>query len=332
MAHSPTADGLGHGYLRGRTASWFAGNSGFHRPTSASIWRKRTYSRIALSEGGRWVGLVRDSSGFSPGRWTNGLLYVSLEMTAAHATSATFATRSLGQLRLSSSASLKSSKWLPLPVPIPIRKNYAHRIHRGVCVPSAAVSQRQRRPQGLSERRCHSCVRRLTRFRDGLDAIMATADLQGREFPTNEKRKWPAAGEHLAEHCALLAETGMLPPRTELASSLPATCIPRELLDKRGGSGDVRRCGRRLCNASDGLPGCWQSRFLWQNTFSSTSKAFLRQPKTRFTGWPRSQLDGLKIGGLSGVVGDSTRKLFRREEKVFAKRNQTARRRLSTCW
>lgn len=154
---------------------------------------------------------------------------------------------------------------------------------------------------------------------NGLDAIMATADLQGREFPTNESANGRLLGEHLAEHCALFAETGMLPPLDRIGVILAGDLYTRELLDKRGGSGDVRQVWAAFVQRFRWVAGVAGNHDFFGKTPSVPDfKAFLRQPKTHFLDGHVVELDGLKIGGLSGVVGDSTRKLFRREEKVFA--------------
>jgi len=154
---------------------------------------------------------------------------------------------------------------------------------------------------------------------NGLDAIMATADLQGREFPTNESANGRLLGKHLAEHCALLAGTGMLPPLDRIGVILAGDLYTRELLDKRGGSGDVRQVWAAFVQRFRWVTGVAGNHDFFGKTPSVPDfKAFLRQPKTHFLDGHVVELDGLKIGGLSGVVGDSARKLFRREEKVFA--------------
>lgn len=153
----------------------------------------------------------------------------------------------------------------------------------------------------------------------GLNAIMATADLQGREFPTNESANGRLLGEHLAEHCALLAETGILPALDTVGVILAGDLYTRELMDKRGGSGDVRQVWAAFVQRFRWVTGVAGNHDFFGKTPSVPDfKAFLRQPNIHFLDGHVVELDGLKIGGLSGVVGDSTRKLFRREEKLFA--------------
>ena len=152
----------------------------------------------------------------------------------------------------------------------------------------------------------------------GLEAIMATADLQGREFPTKENAEGRLLGEHLAEHCALLAETGMLPPLDRIGVILAGDLYTRELLDKRGGSGDVRQVWAAFVQRYRWVTGVAGNHDFFGKTPSVPDfKAFVGQPEIHFLDGHVVELDGLKIGGLSGVVGDSARKLFRREEKAF---------------
>lgn len=153
----------------------------------------------------------------------------------------------------------------------------------------------------------------------GLDAILAAADLQGREFPTNQSANGRLLGEHLAEHCALLAETGVFPALDKVGVILAGDLYARELLDKRGGSGDVRQVWAAFAQRFRWVAGVAGNHDVFGKSPSVPDfKAFLRQPKTYFLDGNTVELDSLKIGGLSGVVGDSARKLFRREEKVFA--------------
>lgn len=152
----------------------------------------------------------------------------------------------------------------------------------------------------------------------GLDAIIATADLQGREFPTNESANGRLLGEHLAEYCAVLVEQGLLPALERTGVILAGDLYTRELLDKRGGSGDVREVWAAFVQRFRWVTGVAGNHDFFGRTPSVPDfKAFLRQPKTHFLDGHVVELDGLKIGGLSGVVGDGTRKLFRREEKDF---------------
>jgi Icc-related predicted phosphoesterase len=154
---------------------------------------------------------------------------------------------------------------------------------------------------------------------NGLDAIMATADLQGREFPTNQSANGRLLGEHLAEHCELLAETGVFPTLDKVGVILSGDLYARELLDKRGGSGDIRQVWAAFAQRFRWVAGVAGNHdFFGKSPSVPDFKAFLRQPKTHFLDGHVVELDGLKIGGLSGVVGDSTRKLFRREENAFA--------------
>jgi len=157
------------------------------------------------------------------------------------------------------------------------------------------------------------------RLPNGLEAILATADLQGREIANDHGDNGRLLGEQLAEHCAFLAETGVLPCLEKVGVILAGDLYARELLDKRGGSGDVRQVWAAFAQRFRWVAGVAGNHDVFGKSPSLPEfKAFLRQPKTYFLDGDTVELDGLRIGGLSGVVGDSARKPFRREEKVFA--------------
>ncbi|MEC4881491.1 MAG: metallophosphoesterase [Scytonema sp. PMC 1070.18] len=143
---------------------------------------------------------------------------------------------------------------------------------------------------------------------DGLDAIIATSDLQGID-PKNQR----LLGHLVSEELEKLAELGKIPsPQTTgviLAGDLYAQ------VEKRGGVGDVRE-----------VWGAFSRRFRWiagvggnHDSFGRTLqeiKTFKSERGIHFLDGHIACLDGLRIAGISGIIGKKT-KPFRRSEKDF---------------
>lgn len=152
----------------------------------------------------------------------------------------------------------------------------------------------------------------------GLEAILVTADLQGREVV---KGGWGRLlGVALPELCQALVEQHLLPQLDRVGVILGGDFYTREAMDRRGGSGDVRPVWSAFSEHFRWVAGVAGNHDFFGKTPSVPDfKAFLRQPKIHFLDRASVSLDGLKIAGLSGVIGDNTNKLFRRPEKAFAK-------------
>jgi len=75
---------------------------------------------------------------------------------------------------------------------------------------------------------------------DGLEAIVATADLQGRGLEREDGGPAPLLGELLAEELEALAKLGEIPSPDVTGVILAGDLYSRPELDCRGGSGDVR--------------------------------------------------------------------------------------------
>ncbi|MGH8001072.1 MAG: metallophosphoesterase family protein [Brasilonema sp.] len=143
---------------------------------------------------------------------------------------------------------------------------------------------------------------------DGLEAIIATSDLQGVD-PINHR----LLGHLVCEELANLAKLGKIPsPQTTgviLAGDLYAK------IDKRGGVGDVREV--------------WQAfsrRFRWvtgvggnHDSIGKTPQeiqAFQNRQGIHYLDGNLTCLDGIRIAGISGIIGKKT-KPFRRPEEDF---------------
>ncbi len=149
-----------------------------------------------------------------------------------------------------------------------------------------------------------------------LQALVVTSDLQGREpswaRPGKERR---LLGEVVVEELSVLCDLGELPPRESVGVILAGDLFVAASLDKRGGKGDVRRIWQ-LCHRG----------FRWVSGVAGNHDRF-GCDDTCMDEWHSSegiyyldggtvQVDGLRLGGVSGIIGNPA-KPFRREECDF---------------
>ncbi len=172
--------------------------------------------------------------------------------------------------------------------------------------------ERPRRGGG-SERDCFRVHRsQATGIPEALSAILVMSDLQGFELPQDRKNP-RLLSEVVAEELGTLAELGELSPVATTGVLLAGDLYSNPL--KRGGTGDVRHCWRAFREAG----------FRWicgvagnHDSFGDGHEfqEFLSQRDICFLDGRVVELDGLKIAGISGVMGNP-RRLFRRKSEVF---------------
>lgn len=151
----------------------------------------------------------------------------------------------------------------------------------------------------------------------GLDGLVLAADLQGRELlppapgqPFRPGRR--LLGEVVAEHLATLSAAGRLPPGDRLGVVLAGDLWVDRKTMRRGGSGDVRpvwgafRAGRR-----------------WVAGVRGNHDVFLDRPADPADGLHMLNgaavtLDGLRVGGVGGVIGNPSNPRTRSEERFTA--------------
>lgn len=152
----------------------------------------------------------------------------------------------------------------------------------------------------------------------GLDAIVATADLQGHVRDVKGDNTLQLLGEHLAEELEVLAGLGKLPPLQNIGVILAGDMYARPSQDRRGGSGDVRTVWQAFANRCRWVAGVAGNHDMFSPTWSLPPlQQFKKRPKIHLLDGDCIELDGLKIAGLSGVVGNPKRP-FRRLEPNFA--------------
>lgn len=147
---------------------------------------------------------------------------------------------------------------------------------------------------------------------DGVDALICTADLQGREAPGGR-----LLGELLADHLVLLAKKGILPAPEQMGALLCGDLYARTDLDRRGGNGDVRSVWRTFAR-----------HFRWVAGVAGNHDHFGASPKDfeRFCGEAGIyyldghcvDIEGLRVAGIGGIVGNP-RRPFRRAGGEFVR-------------
>jgi len=152
----------------------------------------------------------------------------------------------------------------------------------------------------------------------GLSGIVATSDLQA--YDSNERPPFARrlAGLVVAETLAELSVAGEIPPLSEMLALLPGDYYAVPTLDRRGGLGDVRE-----------VWDAFQRRFAQTLGVAGNHDAF--GAKTEMKGaipdsWAAQLLDGtsvdvegLVVGGVSGVIGKKSRP-WRHSKKKLGKK------------
>ncbi len=151
------------------------------------------------------------------------------------------------------------------------------------------------------------------RLPDGMSAIIATADLQGREQLKRSSTGPPRLlGEVLPEQLAneILPELGL--PTGQIGVLLAGDFYTVPALDRRGGSGDVTSVWWAFADQFDWVAGVAGN----HDTFGDDAHADPRfhSRKIHYLDNDRANIDGLKIAGLGGIIGSPKRARRRSEE------------------
>lgn len=151
---------------------------------------------------------------------------------------------------------------------------------------------------------------------DSVDALILTSDLQGVDRDDVEVAQRRLVGFNVAEHIEELCDRGVLPEKSRCGVLLAGDLFAIKSLQKRGGLGDV-------------VP-VWQAfaeRFRWvvgvagnHDTFHDACDLSALDDLERCHGLDGDvqALEQLAIGGVSGVIGTTSRP-WRRSAEHFAK-------------
>lgn len=151
----------------------------------------------------------------------------------------------------------------------------------------------------------------------GLDVIVMAADLQGHELGERIGCGLRLLGECLAEELCAMCVLGLLPQPENIGIILAGDLYARPTMDRRGGSGDVLAVWNAFAEKFRWVTGVAGNHDLFgQKPLWPNSNQVKNQPKSRFLDGNVVTFDGLRIAGLSGVIGNP-RKPFRRDEPTF---------------
>lgn len=174
-----------------------------------------------------------------------------------------------------------------------------------------------RGPGQFYEDRLPVHVARVDRLPDGMSALIATADLQGRErFEDSSGGAIRLLGEALPQRLRREVLPALSLGETDPVGVLLAGdfyTVPA--LDKRGGTGDVTSVWKAFADSFEwvaGIPGN-------HDTFGEPPQRRPRFPAhMHFLDGDVKEIRGLRIAGLGGIIGKATRPNRRSEEDYLA--------------
>lgn len=166
---------------------------------------------------------------------------------------------------------------------------------------------------GFYEEQLPIQVARVDRLPDGLSALIATADLQGRErFEDSPGGPLRLLGEALPSRLAEeILPALSLHDASRIGVFLAGDFYTVPGLDRRGGTGDVTAVWNAFAEF-----------FLWvagvpgnHDLFEETSQSRLRlSARARVVDGTQANVGGLRIAGLGGIIGKTTRPNRRSED------------------
>ena len=147
----------------------------------------------------------------------------------------------------------------------------------------------------------------------GVEAILACSDLQGLEPSTSGQRAGPRSaraagaqprllGELVAAEVVDLARRAVVPPTDRIGVFLAGDLYVRPDLGRRGGQGDVRPVWQAFARHFRWVVGVAGN----HDAFGSEEEfwRFHEQPGIHFLDGDVVEVDGLRVAGVSGVIGE----------------------------
>jgi len=157
----------------------------------------------------------------------------------------------------------------------------------------------------------HDGVLAPTAVSDELDAIVACSDLQGVVADPHSGESL-LLGVALAEYLAELAHEGVLPPAARTGVILAGDLYSVPAANKRGGFGDVAD-----------VWAAFAEHFAWVtgvagNHDDITNVARLGRENVHLLDGAPVELDGIRIGGVGGIIGNPGKKMRRSAEEFLS--------------
>jgi Icc-related predicted phosphoesterase len=160
-----------------------------------------------------------------------------------------------------------------------------------------------------------------------LEGLIFTADLQGRELlpPTNRQRRAETyrlregrrlLGEVAAEHLRRLSGSGDLPPAHKLGIVLAGDFWAIPGCTRRGGLGKVGPVWSAFGGASRWVAGVLGNHDQYEHERPTQEAGPASEPRVALLDGELVELDGCRLGGVSGIIGDP-HKPRRKSERRF---------------
>jgi Icc protein len=167
---------------------------------------------------------------------------------------------------------------------------------------------------GSAPRRLPIMRGRVDRLPDGLDALLVASDLQGVAPSWSSGGQSVLLGEVLAEEIERLAGEGIVPPTAAVGAILAGDLYSAPGGDKRGASGDVRDVWLAFASVCRWVVGVAGN----HDRFGNEREAgrFRGEPGVHLLDGETVVVDGLRIGGVSLIIGNPA-KPGRRSEDDF---------------
>jgi Icc-related predicted phosphoesterase len=147
---------------------------------------------------------------------------------------------------------------------------------------------------------------------EGLSALLVASDLQGVAPSADHGGALGLLGEVLAETLRELEEGELIPPRTQIGVLLAGDLFAAPAGDKRGATGDVRPVWAAFAREARWVAGVAGNHDLFG---SDRGHPGVRRGAHLLDGQV-VELDGLRVGGVGGIIGN-TAKPGRRNEEDF---------------
>jgi hypothetical protein len=147
-----------------------------------------------------------------------------------------------------------------------------------------------------------------------LAGLLVTSDLQGVAPLRSEGGALALLGQVLVEHMVELAASQKVPPLDRIGVLLAGDLYSAPQGDQRGATGDVRRVWQAFSERFRWVAGVGGNHDLFGTPRERES--FTSLPGVHFLDGTATELDGLRIGGVSGIIGNP-RKPGRRDDATF---------------
>lgn len=152
----------------------------------------------------------------------------------------------------------------------------------------------------------------------GLDALVATSDLQGRGITASDDDP-PLLGEVLAEWWATSAQQGLVPDPARTGMLLCGDLWAHPASINAAGRATSVPYGRPCPGPSDGSQASWATTTCSTSARTAASDHLRRAPfsaNAHVLDGTVCDVDGLRVAGVSGLIGDP-RLLHRRESPAY---------------